>query len=83
MDVTTYQNHVKQLNDWAYQYYVLDNPTVEDTVYDALYQQVLAFEEANTLLVLHESPTQRVGDVPLDAFETVTHPVRLYSLDNV
>ena len=83
MDVTTYQNHVKQLNDWAYQYYVLDNPTVEDAVYDALYQQVLAFERENPVLVLPESPTQRVGDVPLDAFETVTHPVRLYSLDNV
>ncbi len=83
MDVTTYQTHVKQLNDWAYQYYVLDNPTVDDAVYDALYQQVKAFEEANPLLALPESPTQRVGDVPLDAFETVTHPVRLYSLDNV
>lgn len=83
MDVTTYQQHVKQLNDWAFQYYVQDNPTVEDAVYDALYQQVLAFERENPLLVLPESPTQRVGDVPLDAFETVTHPVRLYSLDNV
>ena len=83
MDVHSYESHVKQLNDWAYQYYVLDNPTVEDAVYDALYQQVLAFEETNPLLVLPESPTQRVGDVPLDAFETVTHPVRLYSLDNV
>ncbi|MFN9690671.1 MAG: NAD-dependent DNA ligase LigA [Vampirovibrionales bacterium] len=83
MDSNTYESHVKQLNDWAYQYYVLDNPTVEDAVYDALYQQVLAFERENPLLVLPESPTQRVGDVPLDAFETVTHPVRLYSLDNV
>jgi DNA ligase (NAD+) len=83
MDSKTYENHVKQLNDWAYQYYVLDNPTVDDAVYDALYQQVLAFERENPLLVLPESPTQRVGDVPLDAFETVTHPVRLYSLDNV
>jgi DNA ligase (NAD+) len=83
MDSNTYENHVKQLNDWAYQYYVLDNPTVDDAVYDALYQQVLAFERENPVLVLPESPTQRVGDVPLDAFETVTHPVRLYSLDNV
>ncbi len=83
MDWTTYENHVKQLNDWAYQYYVLDDPSVEDVVYDALYQQVLAFENEHPKRVLPESPTQRVGDEPLDAFETVEHPVRLYSLDNV
>ncbi len=82
MDVTTYQTHVKQLNDWAYQYYVLDNPTVEDAVYDALYQQVLAFEKDNPILVpLVDSPTQRVGAEPLEVFKKLEHPVRLYSLD--
>ncbi|XVJ50768.1 MAG: NAD-dependent DNA ligase LigA [Vampirovibrio sp.] len=83
MEAFTYLAQVKQLNEWAYQYYVLDHPMVEDVVYDALYQQVLAFERAFPSQVLPESPTQRVGDAPLEAFETVRHPVRLYSLDNV
>ena len=82
MEATAYPSAVRQLNQWAYEYYVLDAPSVEDARYDALYQQVKAFEREHPDAVLPESPTQRVGDAPLDAFETVTHPVRLYSLDN-
>jgi len=77
-----YQKYVKQLNEWAFQYYVLDAPSVDDAVYDALYQHIKAFEAEHPLLVLPESPTQRVGDKPLEAFQTVEHPVRLYSLEN-
>ena len=56
---------VKQLNDWAYHYYVLDNPIVSDAEYDKLYDKLLEIEEI-TGIVLPDSPTQRVGDVILD-----------------
>lgn len=77
-----YKEAVEQLNQWAYEYYVLDNPTVEDVQYDALYQKVKATETTHPDWVLPESPTQRVGDAPLSAFQTVEHPQPLLSLEN-
>ena len=72
-----------QLNDWSYRYYVLDDPAVPDAEYDRLYRELKALEEANPELVTADSPTQRVGDVPLDAFDQVQHEVPMLSLDNV
>ena len=77
-----YQQAVAQLNQWANAYYVLDMPTVDDAQYDALYHTVLATETAHPDWVLPESPTQRVGDAPLSAFQTVEHPQPLLSLEN-
>ena len=71
---------VKQLNEYAYQYYTLDNPTVSDVEYDRLYDELLALEKASGV-VLDDSPTKRVGDVVLKKFNTVKHLGRLYSLD--
>ena len=81
-DYEAYQKAVLQLNQWANAYYVLDAPTVDDTQYDALYHTVLATEPAHPDWVLPESPTQRVGDLPLATFETVDHPQPLLSLEN-
>ena len=78
----TMQEMVNQLNIWAYEYYVLDNPTVADTTYDALYDQLVALEK-QTGIILPDSPTQRVGGEPLKKFESYTHKQRLYSLDKV
>lgn len=72
-----------QLNDWSYRYYVLDDPAVPDAEYDRLYRELKILEEANPELVTADSPTQRVGDVPLDAFDQVQHEVPMLSLDNV
>jgi DNA ligase (NAD+) len=77
-----YQQAVTQLNIWAHQYYVLDKITVEDHEYDVLYQAVLKAEAANPSWLLPHSPTQRVGDKLKAGLAEVTHPVRLYSLDN-
>jgi DNA ligase (NAD+) len=77
-----YQQAVVQLNQWANAYYVLDMPTVDDAQYDALYHTVLATETTHPDWVLPESPTQRVGDAPLSAFQTVEHPQPLLSLEN-
>ena len=78
----TMQEMVNQLNKWAYEYYVLDNPSVPDTQYDALYDQLVLLEK-QTGVVLPDSPTHRVGGDPLKNFVQHTHLKRLYSLDKV
>jgi DNA ligase (NAD+) len=79
---TAYHALVDTLNEWAYQYYVLDKPNVTDAEYDTHYQRLLALEAEHPDWLRPDSPTQRVGDTLLEGFDTVTHPVRLYSLDN-
>jgi DNA ligase (NAD+) len=81
-DIQAYETAIIQLNEWADAYYTHDAPVVEDARYDALYRDVQAFEMAHPYLISPESPTQRVGDAVLEKFETVRHPVRLYSLEN-
>lgn len=71
---------VDKLNRYAYQYYVLDEPTIADVEYDRLYDQLVAMEKASGV-VLADSPTVRVGGQPLSKFESVRHLGRLYSLD--
>lgn len=66
----------------AHRYYVLDDPVLTDGEYDVLYQRLQALEEAHPELVAPDSPTQRVGGQPLDAFEKVRHPQRMLSLAN-
>ena len=78
----TMEEMVAQLNKWAYEYYVLDQPSVPDTQYDALYDQ-LALLEKQTGKVLPDSPTHRVGGEPLANFVKHDHLKRLYSLDKV
>lgn len=76
----TMRQIVDKLNKWAYEYYVLDNPSVPDTEYDALYDVLVAMEKT-TGEVLPDSPTRRVGGKPLSKFQQHTHLGRLYSLD--
>lgn len=71
---------VNILNKYAYEYYVLDNPTVSDKEYDALYDELVALEK-QTGIVLDNSPTRRVGGEPIEKFNKHTHIERLYSLD--
>lgn len=71
---------VDKLNRYAYQYYVLDEPTIADVEYDRLYDRLVAMEKASGV-VLADSPTVRVGGQPLSKFESVRHLGRLYSLD--
>ena len=71
---------IKTLNQWAYEYYVLDNPSVPDREYDKLYDELKRLEE-ETGEVRFDSPTRRVGGEPMKGFERHTHIARLYSLD--
>ena len=68
------------LNKWAYEYYVLDNPTVSDKEYDALYDELKRLEEADGE-VYPDSPTRRVGGEPLKGFKKHKHIAPLFSLD--
>lgn len=68
------------LNKWAYEYYVLDTPTVSDKEYDALYDELVRLEKESGE-VYPDSPTRRVGGEPIKGFEKHTHIARLFSLD--
>ncbi|MBE7087656.1 MAG: NAD-dependent DNA ligase LigA [Clostridiales bacterium] len=71
---------VDKLNKYAKEYYVEDNPTVSDSEYDKLYDR-LRLLEAQSGVVLFDSPTKRVGGEPISAFQKHQHLQRLYSLD--
>ncbi len=73
---------IDTLNKWAYEYYVLDNPSVPDSEYDKLYDELVEIEKLNGF-VQPDSPTRRVGGEPLKGFERHEHLARLYSLDKV
>ncbi len=68
------------LNKWAYEYYVLDAPTVSDKEYDALYDELRRLE-GESGEIYPDSPTRRVGGEPIKGFEKHTHIARLFSLD--
>jgi DNA ligase (NAD+) len=72
----------EQLQKAGYAYYVLDNPIMEDAVYDQLYRQLQDLETKYPELVTTDSPTQRVGDKPASKFTSVKHNIPLYSLEN-
>ncbi len=65
-----------------YLYYVLDQPEISDAEYDRLMQELIALETAHPELVEPDSPTQRVGALPLEKFETVAHTIPMLSLEN-
>ncbi len=72
-----------ELNEHSYRYYVLDDPSVPDAEYDRLFRQLQQLESEHPHLITSESPTQRVGNQPLDGFKQVQHKVPMLSLDNV
>lgn len=77
-------NKVKSLlNQYSYEYYTLEKPTVSDAVYDGLMQELKAIEEEYPQLITVDSPTQRVGNELLEGFEKVAHSTRMLSLNDV
>ena len=71
---------VDRLNETAYQYYTLGEPTISDAEWDEMYDLLRRMEE-ETGQRLADSPTRRVGAEPLSGFESHTHLARLWSLD--
>ncbi len=71
----------EQIRYHNYRYYVLNKPVVSDVEYDALMDDLRALEQEHPQLVTADSPTQRVGAEPAEAFTKVDHPVPILSLD--
>jgi len=72
-----------QLRHHSHRYYVLDDPEISDSQYDKLYKELLGLETEYPDLITIDSPTQRVGDKPLDGFNQIQHQLPMLSLDNV
>lgn len=72
----------KRINQHSYAYYVMDNPTVSDYEYDLLFRRLLELEEKYPQFITAQSPTQRIGAIPSNSFEKITHPTPMLSLGN-
>jgi DNA ligase (NAD+) len=70
------------LNKWNYEYHVLDQPSVADAEYDSAMKELIRLEEENPILQSVDSPSQRVGGIPLSLFEKVEHTTPMLSLGN-
>lgn len=85
-DLTQIKTRLSQLkdeiNEYNYQYYVMDDPTVPDAVYDKLMVELNTLETQHPELITADSPSQKVGGEALDAFSQVEHEVPMLSLDN-
>ncbi len=78
-----YREKVERLKQYAYAYYVEDNPLVTDETYDVLYHDVLSYEKEHPESTLFDSPTQRVGGVVREHFSKATHKARMWSMEDV
>ncbi|NEN91152.1 MAG: NAD-dependent DNA ligase LigA [Okeania sp. SIO3H1] len=72
----------QKLQEAGYAYYVLDDPIMEDTVYDRLIRELQELEIQYPQLIVPDSPTQRVGEKPATKFISIEHNIPLYSLEN-
>jgi DNA ligase (NAD+) len=73
----------KLLNQYSYEYYALDQPSVSDAVYDSLMVELKSIEAAHPEWITPDSPTQRVGNKLLEGFQKVRHERRMVSLNDV
>ncbi|EDK72833.1 DNA ligase, NAD-dependent [candidate division TM7 genomosp. GTL1] len=71
------------LSQYSYEYYVLDRPSVADAIYDSLFGELKKLEAEHPELITADSPTQRVGGVPIAKFQKVEHRTRMLSLNDV
>lgn len=77
-----YKKLVETIEKNRYLYHVLDKPSMSDEAYDSLIRELFDLEEKYPELRTPESPTQRVGDRPLDEFKKVKHEVLQWSFDD-
>jgi DNA ligase (NAD+) len=73
---------IAEIEEHAYRYHVLDDPTISDAAYDALLRELEQLEAEAPALMRPDSPTQRVGAPPAPEFEPFTHPSPMLSLQN-
>jgi DNA ligase (NAD+) len=70
------------LNQYNYEYHVLDKPSIPDAEYDRLLKELMSLEEQFPALKTPDSPTERVGGAVLDSFKKVEHRTPMLSLGN-
>ena len=80
--VERYKKLIKTVDKHRYLYHVLDKIEITDEAYDSLMRELLEIEEKYPEIISSVSPTQRVGDKPLDEFVKVKHEVRQWSYDD-
>ena len=73
----------EEIRHHNYLYHALDAPEIPDIEYDRLMQQLQALETQHPELIRSDSPTQRVGAEPIEAFGTIEHRMPMLSLNNV
>ena len=85
-DITNVRQRIDELreiiNHHNYRYYVLDSPEISDAEYDELMRELKQLESEHPELITPDSPTQRIGAPPVEAFGVVEHPEPLLSLAN-
>lgn len=72
----------EQISELRYRYHVLNDPDINDDVYESLSKELIALEEAHPEFASKDSPTMRVGGKVLDKFQKITHPTPMLSLNN-
>ena len=80
-DVRARATWLRERLSWhGYRYYVLDDPEIPDAEYDRLFRELQELETAHPELIAPDSPTQRVGGKPLEAFMPVRHRIPMRSI---
>lgn len=74
---------IKQLQEYSYEYYVLDNSSIDDEVYDGLIKELKKLEGEHPELAREDSPNNRLHSEPLDKFEKIAHFRPMISLNDV
>lgn len=87
MTRSQHDQRIKELRQaidrYSYEYHVNDDSSVSDAVYDSLFAELKQLEATHPELITSDSPTQRVGNAPVDKFEKVKHSRRMLSLNDV
>jgi DNA ligase (NAD+) len=80
------KNEIEQLREklrhHEYRYYVLDDPEISDAAFDRMMDRLKELEAAHPEAITSDSPSQRVGGIPREGFQTVHHARAMLSLDN-
>ena len=72
----------EQINYHNHKYHTLDSPEIKDSEFDALFEELKSLEARNPDIITIDSPTQRMGAVPLESFSQIRHERPMLSLDN-
>lgn len=80
--IMDYEALKKEIAYHSHRYYVLDDPEITDAEYDALMRKLLTYEKEHPDVVTPDSPSQKIGGVILEGFESVVHDVQMQSLQD-